>query len=117
MRVITMIALAAMMLPAGAEAQSAAIAPAEAKIHVGQTVTVEGPVSNVFIARSGAVFIDIGGHYPDNAFTAVVFPRDSAKFHGLSALNGKTVDINGPVKLYQDRPEIVLTSEEQLKAK
>jgi exonuclease VII large subunit len=117
MRTMTTIAFAAMMLPVGAAAQGATIAPAQAKIHVGQTVTVEGPVSNVFVTRTGAVFIDIGGRYPDNAFTAVVFPRDSVKFHGLSALNGKTVDINGAVKLYQDRPEIVLTSEDQLKAK
>ncbi len=68
------------VLAAPALAQTPTIAPADAKTHVGQTVTVEGPVGSVYTARSGMTFIDIGGRYPDNAFAAVIFADDTGKF-------------------------------------
>jgi DNA/RNA endonuclease YhcR with UshA esterase domain len=108
---VSTLALAA--LPARAEI----IGPADAKTHVGQTVTVEAPVSAVHTGRSGATFIDIGGRYPDSNFTAVIFAADVGKFPNVNALDGKTVAISGPVQLYQGRPEIVLKTADQLKAK
>jgi DNA/RNA endonuclease YhcR with UshA esterase domain len=103
----------AVALPAWAQT----IGLAEVKSHVGQQVTVEAAVSDVHTGRSGITFIDLGGHYPDNAFVAVIFADDVAKFPNASALEGKTVAISGPVQLYQGRPEIVLKSADQLKAK
>jgi DNA/RNA endonuclease YhcR with UshA esterase domain len=103
--------------PAVAQSQTQTIAPSEAQKHVGQTVTVEGPVGNVYGTRSGAVFIDIGGRFPDNPFTAVIFPGDTGKFPAASALDGRTIAVNGVVQLYRNRPEIVLRSAEQLKAR
>jgi DNA/RNA endonuclease YhcR with UshA esterase domain len=100
-------------LPARAET----IRPAEINAHVGQTVTVEAAVSDVHTGRSGAMFIDLGGQYPDNDFTAVIFAGDAAKFPNASALDSKTVAISGPVQLYQGRPEIILKSADQLKVK
>lgn len=92
------------------------IAPTEARAHVGQTVTVAGTVSDVYVAsRSGTTFLDMGGHYPDNAFTAVIFSRDAGKFPNVKALNGKRVAVTGPVRLYRGRPEIILTDAAQLK--
>ncbi len=107
--------LAAFATPALAETQT--IAPADAKAHVGQTVTIEGPVGNVSTARSGMTFIDIGGRYPDNAFAAVIFSDDSGKFPNVKALAGKVVDVTGAVSLYRGKPEIVLKSADQMKAK
>lgn len=99
-------------------AQTPAIAAADAKAHVGQTVTVEGVVAEVHTAASGrATFIDIGGRYPDNTFTAVIFSRDVTKFANVDALNGKTVDITGPVRLHNGKPEIILNDPGQIKAK
>jgi DNA/RNA endonuclease YhcR with UshA esterase domain len=104
-------------VPALAQNQAQTITPTDAKARVGQTVTVEGAVSAVHTGRSGATFIDIGGRYPENAFTAVIFVGDLAKFPGVTALDGRTVDINGSVQLYRGRPEIILKSAEQLTAK
>jgi DNA/RNA endonuclease YhcR with UshA esterase domain len=98
-------------------AQTATVAPADAKAHVGQTVTVEGAVSDVHTVGTGVTFIDMGGRYPDNAFTAVIFAADAGKFPNVSALNGKTVAITGPVQLYKGTPEILLNDAAQLKAK
>ena len=100
-------------LPAGAQT----LVPAEAKTHVGQAVTVEAGVSDVHTGRSGVTFIDMGGRYPDNDFTAVIFAGDAAKFPNLSALEGKTLAVSGTVELYRGRPEIVVKSADQIKAK
>lgn len=101
---------------APALAQTQPIAPADAKSHVGQTVTVEG-AGSVYAARSGMMFIDMGGRYPDNAFVAVVFAGDAGKFPNLKSLDGKTVDVTGPVSLYRGKPEIILKTADQVKAK
>jgi DNA/RNA endonuclease YhcR with UshA esterase domain len=98
-------------------AQTQTVMPADVKAHVGQTVTVEGAVSDVHTVGSGVTFIDMGGRYPDNAFTAVIFAADAGKFPNVSALNGKTVDITGPVQLYKGTPEILLNEAAQVKAK
>jgi DNA/RNA endonuclease YhcR with UshA esterase domain len=93
------------------------ITPEEAPSHVGQSVTVEGAVSNVHTVASGVTFLDMGGRYPNNAFTAVILKADAAKFPNMDALNGKTVDITGTVRLYKGAPEILLNDAAQLKAK
>jgi DNA/RNA endonuclease YhcR with UshA esterase domain len=100
-----------------APAFAQAIAPADAKAQVGKTVTVEGMVDNVHTTPAGNTYIDMGGHYPNNTFAAVIFSSDTSKFPNVSALKGKTVDITGPVKLYKDKPEIILKSADQLKPK
>jgi hypothetical protein len=87
--------------------QAQTIAPAEVKAHVGQTVTVQAAVSDVHTGR---------GAYPDNAFAAVIFASDRAKFPNTGDLKGKTVAIGGEVVLYQNRPEIILKTADQLKA-
>lgn len=107
--------LALLGLLAGAPAAGATtIAPTEAAGHVGQTVTVEGPVSGVKTARSGITFLDMGGRYPDNAFVAVILKADAAKFPDVAALEGHVVRVTGPVTLYRGKPQIVLTQPGQL---
>jgi hypothetical protein len=112
-RLILAVGFIAAALPARAQT----IGLAEIKSHVGQEVTVEAAVSDVHTGRAGITFIDIGGRYPDNAFVAVIFAGDAAKFPNVNALDGKTVAISGPVQLFQGRPEIILKSADQLKAK
>jgi DNA/RNA endonuclease YhcR with UshA esterase domain len=90
----------------------------DAASHVGQSATVEGTVSEVHRARSGkATFLDIGGRYPNNAFTAVVFERSMSVVGDLSGFDGRTVDVTGTIQLYQGKPEIIVTSRDQIKAK
>jgi len=104
---------------AGATASSAAdldvITPAAAPSYVGQTVTVRGTVSDIHTTRSGVTFIDMGGRYPENAFTAVIFAENAAQFPDVGSLDGRTIEIIGRVRLYRGKPEIVLTSEQQLR--
>jgi RecJ-like exonuclease len=107
----------ALGLAAPALAETPTITPADAKTHVGQTVTVEGAVGNIAAGRSGTTFIDVGGRYPDNSFAAVIFAADRSKFPDLKTFDGKVVDITGAVTLYRGKPEIILKSADQMKAK
>lgn len=94
------------------------IAPGQAASHVGETETVEGIVSEVHTARSGRVtFIDMGGEYPNNTFTGVIFASAMGTVGDVSDLAGKTVDISGPVRLYRGRSEIIVESRDQIRVR
>ncbi|MGH6888450.1 MAG: hypothetical protein ACREHF_04530 [Rhizomicrobium sp.] len=118
---LTICALLALASSACSQATSPSpgtIPPEQAGSHVGQTVTIEGIVSEVHTARSGsATFIDMGGDYPDNAFTGVIFASNMGMVGDVSDLTGKTVDINGAIRLYRDSPEIVIESRGQIKTR
>jgi DNA/RNA endonuclease YhcR with UshA esterase domain len=104
-------------LAAPSPALAETVAPSAASSHVGLTVTVKGTVDDVHTAsRSGVTFIDLGGRYPNNAFTAVIFSQDAGKFPDVGSLRGRTVEITGRVRLYKRKPEIFLRAASQLKA-
>jgi DNA/RNA endonuclease YhcR with UshA esterase domain len=102
--------LALTAIPAVAET----IPPSDAPQHLDQTVTVEGTVSEVYTARSGVTFINMGGRYPDQAFTGVIFADDAVKFPNVDSLTGKVVDITGRVQTYKGRREIIINDSAQL---
>jgi len=108
----------ALLLAAASPVRAQNIDAADAKAHVGQTVTVQGTVSAVHtIAGVGVTFIDMGERYPDVTFTAVILPGDAAKFPNAAALEGKDVAITGLVRLYQGKPDILLQDATQLTVK
>jgi DNA/RNA endonuclease YhcR with UshA esterase domain len=94
------------------------VAAAKAKWHVGETVTVEGVVSEVHTSRfGGTTFICIGDAYSNDAFTAVVFAHRSAAVGDLSGLAGKTVDIVGMIQNYEGAPEIIISARDQIRVR
>ena len=91
-------AIAADMIPA-----------ADAGKHVGETGTVVGVLSNVHLANSGKLIqLEIGGAYPNNPLSAVIFKSDMGKFPDMTAMVGKTLAITGRIEMYREKPEIVL---------
>ena len=91
------------------------ISTKDASNYIGKTVAVVDTVSGVYLSKTGTYFINMGGEYPDNAFTAVIFKSDTSKFHDVESLVGKVVEVTGKVKEYQGKPEIVVENGEQLK--
>src|ERR1700733_11972348 len=87
----------------------------EAAQHVGQTVSVEGTITKVFKSKNGNTFLNFGGDYPDVSFV-VWIPQDApeAADSGLSNLQGKKVKITGTIQLYRNKPEIKVTTKEQI---
>ena len=110
--------LALLLSLTAAPALAETIPAAEAKNHIDKDVTVEGVVGEVHHAASGrAIFIEIGGRYPSNPFSAVIFKDHFNKFPTVDSLAGKTVDVTGRVKEYRGRTEIILDDPDQLKVK
>jgi hypothetical protein len=108
-------ALAFALLIVSAPALAADIAVKDAAVHVGQLATVVGVVDNVHRSRGNMIFIDMGGAYPNNVFSAVVLAKDAGKFPNLLPLKGKKVGISGKIEIYRNKPEIVMQNADQLK--
>ncbi|MBI3676486.1 MAG: nucleotide-binding protein [Proteobacteria bacterium] len=90
------------------------IAAQDAAAHIGQAITVEGIVSEVHVSTR-VTFIDVGGRYPNEKFTGVIFSDDYGAFPEVTKLQGRTIDISGTIRLYGARPEIVLKSANQIR--
>lgn len=88
---------------------------AEAENHVGEYATVVGKVYQVYESRKGTIFLDIGGKYPNNPFSAVIFARDTHNFSDVEQYQGKTVEVTGKIRVYQNTPEIILNDQEQIR--
>jgi hypothetical protein len=91
------------------------IEPTDAPTHVGQSVTVSGLVVAVFVSKAGNVFINFGDKCPNQTFTGWI-PAGTplASDSSLQLLEGKTVKITGIIKLYREKPEIKITSKDQI---
>jgi hypothetical protein len=90
------------------------ITPAEAAKHVGQMVIVKGTVSQIVLSVNLTTHINFGGQYPDHLFTATIFKAKQTQFPGVKEYEGKTVRIQGVVRLYRGKPEIVLEERAQI---
>jgi nuclease S1 len=104
-----------------AAAQAANLAPEDAQKHVGEDATVCGTVAGAKYAaqsKGGPTFIDFGKPYPDAIFTALILGTDRAKFGTPEKdIQGKQVCVTGKIRLYQGKPEIILTDPKQLTGK
>jgi hypothetical protein len=99
---------------------AADISPNLAANHIGQTVTVCGVVSQVFVTKQNNVFLNFGGVYPHHLFSAVVGKRRSPQMladgaQWLKDLEGKDVAVTGEIQIYAGKPEIVIRSRENLR--
>jgi len=99
-----------------APGQQRVVRDSEAASHVGESVIVEGTVASVHVTRSGTTFLNFGAAYPKQTFTAVIFSSAASRFPNPQQWEGKRVRVTGKVRLYRDRPEIVLEASSQLAA-
>jgi hypothetical protein len=88
--------------------------PEEAAKHVGETATVTGRVDGFHQSGKGNIFLNMGGAYPNQAFTA--FIPSAGQFTNAQQYDGKTVSVSGKIQLYKGKPEIVVTSPGQISA-
>jgi hypothetical protein len=66
-------------------AQTSAYTPREAAKHVGETATITGMVDGVHQSGKGNIFLNMGGKYPNQAFTAFIPHRAPRSFPILSS--------------------------------
>lgn len=115
MTIALLFALIAGASAARAEAQSKTISPLEVLNHYGQLVTVRGVVSADTTSGRGNRFLNMGGAYPNQAFTGWIPSKNASIFSNLPNVTGKTCAITGLPQPYKGRPEILLDSPSQVR--
>jgi DNA/RNA endonuclease YhcR with UshA esterase domain len=91
------------------------ISPSKAKNNIGKEVIIAGKIEQVVQSSGGNYFFNMGGKFPHNKFTAVIFKSDAKKFGRLNNYEGKNVEITGKIQKYNGKPEIILNSLSQIK--
>jgi len=86
----------------------------EARQHVGEDKCVTGKVVRVKIGARGVHFLDFCEDEVACPFSVVVFSHDLRDVGDVRRLAGQTIEIRGAVKLYDGRPEIILTRLRQI---
>lgn len=91
------------------------VTPDEAAKHVGEHVIVRGEVTQIVLSVNLTTHINFGGLYPDHVFTVTIFKANQSRFAGVREYDGKLVEVEGVVRLYRGKPEIVLTERSQIR--
>jgi len=86
---------------------AAAINWDQAAKHVGETVTVTGPVKGTHVSTGGKTLIlNIGKDYPDPGRFSIMIATDAKNPAKADDYTGKTVTVTGKIVLYRNVPEI-----------
>ena len=94
-----------------------AITPEDAaKQEEGAKVTVTGEVSNARKTKSGTLFINFGGEYPNQLFTVFVFKNDAEAFGDPAEFAGKTYSVTGTIRLKNGKAEMQIKTPAELVA-
>jgi TonB family protein len=91
------------------------ISPADAAKYVGKEVVVVGTIDQMATTVNLTTHINFGGRYPNHVFTATILRARQPLFSGVRELDGKLVEVQGVVKLYRNKPEIMLTDPTQIR--
>jgi hypothetical protein len=86
----------------------------DASRHVGETKCVTGKVLRVRVGVKGVHFLDFCEDQLACPFTVVIFAHDLRDVGDVRRLEGRMIEIHGPVKLYDGRAEIILNRISQL---
>ncbi len=92
----------------------------QAKSHIGENATVNGPVLGGKWATSSKgqpTFLNVGRNYPDPArFTVLIWGENRANFPGPpeTYYAGKTISVTGLIESYQGSAEIIVSSPSQI---
>jgi hypothetical protein len=89
------------------------IPAAAATNYLNQEVVVTGRVAQVTL-RPTIVFLDLNQRYPGSPLTCVIKGTDTNNFSDLKNYQDKDVEVSGRITYFQGRPEIVLTTPNQI---
>ena len=89
------------------------ISAAQAATNLNSAVVVTGTVAQVSI-REKLVYLNLDKPFPNMPLTCVIFAKNTNDFP-LATLKDNSVQITGTVTEFKGKPQIVLTSTNQLK--
>jgi DNA/RNA endonuclease YhcR with UshA esterase domain len=68
-------------------------------------------------SSKGNIFLNMGGKYPNQEFTAYIPSSSAAQFSNPQQYEGRTVAVSGKISLYKGKPEIKVNSASQISMK
>jgi hypothetical protein len=86
----------------------------QASQHIGETRCVQGKVLHVEQGTAGTTYLDFCLDYKLCSFTVVIFAGNLRDVGDVRQLEGKEIQIHGPIKTYDGRSEIILERYKQL---
>ena len=90
-----------------------------AKFYEGKTITVCAKVIDTYVSKheDATTFINFGQPFPHSTFSVVIFEKDLENFKYTPSvyLKGKNICVTGKVKIFKDKPEIIINSPAQIK--
>jgi RecJ-like exonuclease len=89
----------------------------EAAKHIGENATVTDKVDDVFQAKGGNIFINMGGKHPNHAFTAFISAADAGKFKDPEVYQDKMITVSGKIAEHKGKPQIIVSSPSQITSK
>ena len=89
------------------------IPASDAARHIGKERIVTGKVAEVN-QTDKLIRLNFERPFPQQPFTAVIFAHRTNLFMELGELKGKTVEVQGKITIFRDRPQMVLSSTNQL---
>ena len=83
--------------------------------HVGEKVTVCAKVYGTK-ALEKVTFLNLGAAYPDSKLTIVIFAKDISNFKVTpdQMYEDKNICVTGVIKEYQGKPEIIISSSNEI---
>ena len=91
-----------------AQAAIPEITPEMAAQYIGKTVSITGEVMEQKKSSYGNLFLNFGGSYPNQVFSACALSKVFT--NGIPPCEGALVRVSGTVKIYMQKPSIVLQS-------
>lgn len=86
----------------------------DVKNHIGENATVKGYVADVVI-REKVEYLNFDKKYPKNTFSAVIFSEKFSEVGDLSIYKNQNVEVKGLISTYKDKPQIIVTSKNQIR--
>jgi hypothetical protein len=75
--------------------------------HVGETLTITGPVMGTHVTTGGkSLVLNIGKDYPDPTRFTIMIKTDDKNPASADTYMGKTVTVTGKIELYRKVPEV-----------
>ncbi len=103
-------ALFLLLLPATLPSYASdCVSISEATKHVGEVKCVEGKVVRVQVGTAGVHYLHFCEDQAACPFYVVVFPHDLKDVGDVRRFAGREIQIRGMLKLYDGRPEIILS--------
>jgi hypothetical protein len=113
-RIPAQVALLVLVLAAPSAQATDCIPIHEVAQHVGETRCIVGKVIRIRIGAKGVHFLEFCEDAMACPFTVVVFGHDLKDVGDVRRLSGRTIEIKGALKVYDGRPEIILSRISQI---